>query len=336
MGIVLFAALLVLLRLGRAGRRGALVVAIALIAVWANVDTSFALGVALTIAVCADGALRDASHRSRYLVIALAALAVTLATPAGIGAWAGQGTTPLRQVSEWGVIDVRTPVGFVYATTLALVLASAILGRRGDASEVIVLVPVTLVSLTALRQAPLLAIAGAPLLAVRAEWVLNEIQGRWGTRGDPRPAGDALPSRRPTRSDGPARTIGVVGAVLLAAAAVFVTPTTLDEGAYPVAALASLPQGAGLLARYEWGGWLIWRAPATPVFVDGRLTPYVGGVLDDYRAILDARPGWQEVIARRGVRSLLVAPSDAVAVRARELRWTVVSSSASYVLLTVP
>jgi hypothetical protein len=73
-----------------------------------------------------------------------------------------------------------------------------------------------------------------------------------------------------------------------------------------------------------------------PVFVDGRLTPYSGGILDDYRRIIAAAPGWQEALARRRVRTLLVVPSDAVAIRAAELGWTVRARSKDFVLIAVP
>ena len=89
-----------------------------------------------------------------------------------------------------------------------------------------------------------------------------------------------------------------------------------------------------MLARYEWGGWLIWSG--IPVFVDGRLTPYRGAVLDDYARVLAAAPGWRDVIARRGVRMLLIAPSDPVAARASELGWSVRTRSNDVILIAVP
>ncbi|HKW78342.1 MAG TPA: hypothetical protein VJQ09_04520, partial [Candidatus Limnocylindria bacterium] len=171
-------------------------------------------------------------------------------------------------------------------------------------------------SLTAARQAPLLAIAAAPLFASGVERLMSRIAI---------PAADRVP---PSWSLAPS--------ALLVVAALVMAPSAPDERAYPVAALTSIPSGDGMLARYEWGGWLIWRAPGTPVFVDGRLTPYAGGPLDDYRSIVAATPGWRDAVARRGVRSLLVAPSDPVAVRARELGWRVTSSSADFVLIAVP
>jgi len=111
-------------------------------------------------------------------------------------------------------------------------------------------------------------------------------------------------------------------------------PTGPDLRAYPTAALTSIPSGDGTLARYEWGGWLIWSG--VPVFVDGRLTPYSGGVLDDYRRIIAATPGWQDAIARRGVRTLLVVPSDPVAIRATELGWSIRLRSSDFIVIAVP
>ena len=116
--------------------------------------------------------------------------------------------------------------------------------------------------------------------------------------------------------------------------ALFATMTDPDPRGYPVAALTSIPTGDGLLARYEWGGWLIWNG--VPVFIDGRLTPYRGGILDDYTGIISAAPGWRDAVARRGVREILVSPSDPVATRASELGWTVKARSDDLVLIVVP
>ncbi len=322
-GLACFAALLVLLRLGRAGSFAAFAGAVALIAVWANVHGSFALGAVLTILVCAEGALRDGGRRRVYVATAFATVVATLATPAGIATWSAPGFhffSPPRGLQEWATVDVRTPLGAAYAATLAAVVVSALLGRRVAAREVVVLAPVAFLSLTAARQAPLLAVVAAPLFAHAASEALDRI-----ARGRGRSAGR-----------GRLGPLALVPGVALLAIAVALTPAGLDERAYPTGALAALPAGDGLLARYEWGGWLIWRAPATPVFIDGRLTPYLSGVLDDYHRVVDARPGWEEIVSRRGVRTLLVAPSDPVAVRARELGWRITASSDAFVVIAVP
>ena len=323
LGLVFFAALLVLLRGAQRGRSDALIGCVAVIALWANVHGSFALGVVLAILVAGERALVDRVGRARWILLALAVVAASFATPAGLGAWTAPGShflAPPRAIQEWGVVDVRTPLGAAYVVTLVLVVVCAFLGPRLDRRDVVVLVPVLFLSLTAARQAPLLAIAAAPLLADRIDRLIARVAA-------PAAGGRPLPS---------VAALGVPALLLLAA--LLVAPSAPDESAYPVAIVAggALPDGPGTLARYEWGGWLIWRAPATPVFVDGRLTPYSGGVIDDYRRVVAAAPGWRDIVARRGVRSLLVAPTDPVAVRAHELGWHEVRASDSFVLVSVP
>jgi hypothetical protein len=304
MGLVLFAALLVLLRLVRDGAGAPDMIAIVLLmAAWTNVHGSFALGAVLVVLVCAEAAWRDPAQRVRFAVLASGALAVTLANPAGLGAWTAPGShllSPPREIQEWNVVDVRTPLGVLYVATLALVIACAFTGGRVPFREALLLAPIVFLSLTAARQTPLLAIAAAPLFAERLELLL-----------------DRLRLARAQRSRVPAAFVAVP--LLVATLALVVAPLGPDERAYPVAARASIPLGDAVLARYEWGGWLIWSG--VPVFVDGRLTPYRGAVLDDYRRIIAAAPGWRDAIARRGVRLLLVAASDPVAIRAAELGW---------------
>ena len=325
-GFVFFAVLLVLLRVGRSGSSWALVAAAGLIAVWANVHGSFALGVVLTVLVCAEGALRDPARRRTYLLCAAASVVASLVTPAGLGSWTAPGIhffSPPRDIQEWNVVDVRTPLGVGYVVTLGLVIACAFLGPRLALRELVVLAPVAFLSLTAARQAPLLAIAAAPIFAERANALLVRFLG--ATRA-------ASEGRRLRRADEVACALAAALFIL----SLGMAPQSPDERAYPVAAVAShsIPTGDGTLARYEWGGWLIWQG--VPVFVDGRLTPYAGGVLADYRRIIAAAPGWRDAIARRGVRSLLVVPTDAVAIRALELGWAVRSRSNDFILIAVP
>ena len=131
-----------------------------------------------------------------------------------------------------------------------------------------------------------------------------------------------------------------VGAALVALALLIAglatSPRDPDLSSFPIAALPQLPAGPGLLNRYEWGGFLIWYAPATPVFVDGRLFPYVGEALDDYRAVIGLHPDWRQVLAKRGIRTVLVAPSDAIAVQAVALGWPILARTPEWVMLRVP
>jgi hypothetical protein len=125
-------------------------------------------------------------------------------------------------------------------------------------------------------------------------------------------------------------------ALVILIAGIATGPREPDLSSFPLAALPQLPAGPGLLNRYEWGGFLIWYAPATPVFVDGRLFPYVGEALDDYRAVIGLHPDWRQVLAKRGIRTVLVAPSDAIAVQGTALGWPILARSPEWVMLRVP
>ena len=133
-----------------------------------------------------------------------------------------------------------------------------------------------------------------------------------------------------------AETVAGVVAIALLVAGIATSPRDPDLSAFPISALPQLPAGPGLLNRYDWGGFLIWYAPATPVFVDGRLFPYVGEALDDYRAVVGLHPDWRQVLVKRGIRTVLVAPSDAIAVQGVALGWPILARTPEWVMLRVP
>lgn len=330
-GFVCFAALVPLLRSARAGSRRALVALPLLIAVWADLHGSFALGVVLVILVCGEGALRDGPARRRgFLLAAAATVGATLITPAGLAVWTAPGLhlmDPPRIIQEWAVPDVTTLPGLVFAATIVLIFAAAAFAPRRERSAAVVLLPVLVISLIAVRQTPFLAIAAAPFLARHGPAALASLRRA-------RPAGVPAAVTPPPgwRIDLVAAVVGV--AVLTGAIAA--GPRTPDLGRYPVAALTLLESGPGLLNDYDWGGFLIWSAPGTPVFIDGRLTPYLPEIVPEYATIVGTRPGWRELIRRRGIRELLVRPDTPVAVRARDLGWPLRVVNDSAVIITVP
>jgi hypothetical protein len=329
-GFVCFAVLVLLFQLRT---RLALFLVAPLLVLWANLHGSFALGAALTLAVAVYGLRSDPERRSGYIVAALGAGLSIVATPAGLGTLAAPGIhlfDPPRQILEWVVPDPLTFPGALWALTLGLVLATAVLAPPARALDVLLIVPVAALSFTASRQMPLLAVVAAPYLADRGPEAWAALRTRLGIdlRLPPVPPARELPRR----IDAIAAAIGL--AVVIGAAAI--GPDVPDDTGRPLAALPLLPRGPGLLAHYDWGGWLIWRAPDTPVFIDGRLIPYRRGepsVLDDYVRVVEARPGWQDVVERRGIKWILVRPADPIAVRGIDLGWTTLSASRDHILM---
>jgi hypothetical protein len=288
----------------------------------------------------------------------------TFVTPAGLGTWTSSGghfLAPPRFVQEEGTPDVTTLPGLLFSVALLATLATAMLAPRTRGRDVLfeiaVLVPVAFVSLTATRHLVFFPIAAAPFLSswgpdawnegvrtLREAWgeKLTRITAIWrrGSRrsGGRRPyvvAGGTREHAMPLRQIAANVGAGVVALALLISG-IATAPRDPDLSAFPIAALPQLPAGPGLLNRYEWGGFLIWYAPATPVFVDGRLFPYVGEALDDYRAVIGLHPDWRQVLVKRGIRTVLVAPSDAIAVEGAALGWPILARTPEWVMLRVP
>ena len=331
-GFVCFAALVPLLRAARSGSDRALYWIPALIVVWANLHGSFALGAGLAVLVALEGALAQPARRRIYGAAAIGSLVATLLTPANVAVWTTPSyhlLNPPRFIQEWSVPDVTTLPGSIFAVALFATLLTAMFARTRALSDAVVLLPVLFISLIATRQMPLFTIAAAPYLAAHGGEALGEIAAQLRLRLPQL----ALVTRQPGR--------GVDAAALAIAAIVLAITiaTGVDTPAlsgFPTGALGALKPGPGLLNQYDWGGYLIWAAPQTPVFVDGRLVPYLGAVMDDYTTVLGVHPGWRDVIARRGIRQILVRPTDPVAVRARDLGWAIRVSSDTFVLIDVP
>ena len=322
LAFAMFAALVIVIRTAWRGDRRALWAGVPLLLVWANLHGSYVLGLAVFVAVAV-------ALRRRAIVAAALAVGATLLTPAWASTLAvpsGHFLAPPRYIQEWAVPDLLTPAGLLVALTLAAVILTALCGAPKP-REALVLIPVTFISLTAVRHAPFLAIAAAPYLAAHGPAALRGLAELVGAR---------LPQLSSTPAPRSVSAFTLALAVLSIAAVPLVAPAAPDLRTYPAAALPALRAGSGLFNEYDWGGFLIFHAPATKVFIDGRLSPYIPHVVNDYTTIIEAHPGWHETIARRGVTQLLVRPERAVAVRARELGWRELSAGPGFVLLEVP
>lgn len=127
---------------------------------------------------------------------------------------------------------------------------------------------------------------------------------------------------------GRARTALALGgalAVLVAVAAVEVSearalaplgPASDWEREYPREAaekFAARDSGRRLFHAYEWGGYLLYKLPpGNPVFIDGRLDPY-WTLLDDYRTLMGAGPGWEKLAADYRIEAALLPPASGLA-----------------------
>ncbi len=319
--LALFPVLLDLLLASRAGRSRRLVAVVPLLLVWTDLHGGYALGLALVVLFAIDAVLRRSDARAFVTVAVLGGLA-TLLDPGslGLGAATAHAVAPPRFIVEELPPDVLTPAGFVFAIFILGTLAVA-LRAGGELIDALVIVPLLYLGLSAQRDMPYFAMAVAPYLARRLPLA-------WPALGT---AASRITVPRATLRGA---IVGIAAIALLGVASV---PTAPDESAYPTGALTALRAGSGtLLNEYDWGGYLIWRAPERPVFIDGRLFPYLPAVLADWNAAVRLGPSWRDVLERYRVTTVLLRPDRPLVGALREDGWRVTANGANWVLLSHP
>jgi len=165
-------------------------------------------------------------------------------------------------------------------------------------------------ALVALRNAPAAAGLAAPALGLGIADLLSSRSAAGRTR-------ILRPSIQLGRRLMELTVATVIGVVALSIA-IGQTGEIVREGGYPVAAtnllLESAPQSR-VIGEYGWGGYLIYRMydSGGRVFIDGRNDMYSDSVLDEYSAIRDAGPGWEQIADAYGADALLFPPDFTIA-----------------------
>jgi hypothetical protein len=215
----------------------------------------------------------------------------------------------LANIQEWQSPDFHEPA---HLALLGLVVAVGLNGGRATPGWLVMLSWVGIaMALVSLRNAPIAAVFSLPTLALGLE---ARFRAREATRPPRRPRRESLELGRRLIEMG-AAVVVVVGSL-----GVLVPPVLgagLDrhiEERFPVAAmdrLLAFRPDARVLADYGWGGYVINRIHPTGgrVFVDGRNDMYDQSILEDYDAVKDADPGWQQIVDRWDVDAILLSPT---------------------------
>jgi hypothetical protein len=320
--LALFPLLLDLLLLARAGRFRLLLAVPPLILLWTNLHGGYAVGLAL-VGIFTLEALLLRRNFVAFAITAATAFAASLVDPGslGLGAAAAHATAPPRFIVEESPPDVTRPAGFVFA---AFIIGALVLAMRAGGSllDLLMLAPLLWLGMSAQRHMPYFAFVAVPFIsaALPRAWAPLEA---WLARRRPYPRGAVV-----------GFGAGVVAMALVSLAFV---PNAPNERAYPTTALDALRSTSGvLLHEYDWGGYLIWRAPERPVFIDGRLFPFMPDVFADWREAVELGPRWKQVLDRYNVAQVLLRPDRALVSALREQGWRVVTEDARAVLLERP
>ena len=261
---------------------------------------------------------RDGAAR-RYATFLAWALAGSLVNPRGpllypeIASLLGDASI-IDRINEFRSPDFHW--GFTTPFLVALLASYATLALRRERLPtpwLLVLLANTYYALYSARNIPLFMIVAFPLVAIFAAsgW-------RWLAAREPGPEGDFV---REKALQGPG-WLSFTFALALALLAVNggrvagsqVLPNSFSPDRFPVAAVRAARE-AGLegpvFNEMVWGGYLAYAWPERRSFIDGLI--YDGDLLEEYRTIAMARPGWREAVRARGIRLAIVPPGEALA-----------------------
>jgi hypothetical protein len=276
---------------------------------WANIHGTFALGLAYValhlLGRWLDGARPWHGREKQLLVGSAIAVAVTFLNPYGpalvlFPVQLMRHGDALKDVIEWMSPDFHKVSGQAFLLWIAVfVVVLARAPHRVTRRDLVVTLPFLLLGLWALRNVALAPLVGLPVVA-RALAVDPEVAEARRRDESRSPMGWVL---------GAVLVVVVAGLVLRAAG-----QPDFVESVYPVKAMQALEQrdligkrllmddGDAAYAELAYGG-------DQPVFLDDRYDMFPVEVIDDFMLISRGQPGWDRLLDRYDVETI-VWPAD--------------------------
>jgi hypothetical protein len=256
-------------------------------------------------------ALRHDSRLRRLVLLTELSVAATLINPYGLylyrEVWAFGSNPNLTSLTEWQPLEIRSWLG---GTTLALIAMLAILcrmtPRRIPAWEPITLIALAAASLWSSRMSAWLAPVASYLLVIHAHAVWRA----W--RHAP-----FIPAPSPRAGLWTVATLGLVwiffGYSPLGLRLIHGHEPKLERAASdytPLGAveyLREFPPVGQVFNIYEWGDYLLWAGPhGIKIFVNSHAHAVPEEVWAHYLRVIHLESGWQEVLDRYGVNTVVV------------------------------
>jgi len=316
-----------------------------LFVLWSNLHGGYPLGFALIGAFLA-GEMADAlfegrstwqKHRlqiRKYAILAVVCGFAVLINPNGLNMWKipfqTMGVAILQSaIPEWASADFHDLVQQPFLWMILAVVASfSMAGRRVSGADWIIIVLFGGAGLVARRNFGPFAMVAAPILsrylwqvgsAIRDSnpWLQDRIAGTGLTRTVPKNLSRVINLS----------LVALIGFIAFAKIYVVSQPqfvNAYEHHLFPVNAVSWLkanPQKGNLFNAYAWGGYLTWAYPDKRVFVDGRTDLFGDAVIGDWLTVTQGSLGWQEILDRWQIGTVLVEPDRPVANVLAENGW---------------
>ena len=228
-------------------------------------------------------------------------------------------------IQEWGSPDFHQMAAQPFLWMLLILLAVVALSEfRIDYTDLLLVAVLGYMSLMAVRNVALFALAATPVIARHGESTLMQLLEALKRRTSWGPWIDRLLAHQFAKT----RLLIAVNWLLLALVVLLAlgiaTKPLLSEATakelkarLPVDAVSFIEQRAlppELFNSYNWGGYLIWRLyPRYHVFIDGRTDLYADPLIRRYLEVALARGDWREALDRYHVNTILVEKESPLA-----------------------
>ena len=303
-----------------------------LMALWVNLHGGFLIGLVLIgltiVGIPLDAwARRDRINSSwpqlRTLSIVLAGcLFAVLLNPHGIWIYKFPFEIFLSPIQQQTVNDWLSP-DFHQSEALPLILlifftigALALSPKRVRPSELLLFLATLYMTLKSGRHLAILALVAVPMMADHLQnWITAASSGKMFS------ASTSTSLNRKAAIFSLLLFVPLIAFALRLNATVFAAPTQLAIDA-PVKATEYLQQnqitGKTFTDPNIWGGYLIWKMPSNPVYIDGRIDMYGDEFVKEYLNIILGYSDWREPFDRYGVQIVIVKPKSVLAIGMRK------------------
>jgi hypothetical protein len=203
-------------------------------------------------------------------------------------------------VSEWLSPDFHNPRLYWFALLVPVCAAAGFWSAtRTQFAWSLLSLGGLLVALTAVRNVPLCALlCTAPVASFMEETVAQRRQ--------------AAPLARPRAlTSAHNRNIGSWALIVVGLSLSCVEPLQLAPESSIAAASSHLSPGR-LFTTDSWADYLIFVDPTRQVFIDCRNDLYGPDLVDAYLRVMEARPGWQEILTKYSISVALVPRTSAI------------------------
>lgn len=331
---------------------------------WSNIHGGYMTGILFLVA-CSAGLLLDAGHfpeperrmkiqqSGTLILVTTAAFILTAVNPNGWRMWTIPfetiGVNLLRQfIQEWASPDFHAVEVWPFAAWLLLLLFS--LGRAKKTVSYQELLPALffiLLAIYARRNIAVAVIASAGILTSSwldtwsgiksAEYVpvwmkktfayYQSHRGKDLTEGQKKIVNLVL--------------VGLLGLFSFFKLAAVTHPVLMDAFEtryYPKKALdflrsSPLKNNGNIFNAYNWGGYIAWKEPDVPVFVDGRTDLYGDEILGQWVSVMQADNEWEIILEKWNITRVIIEPERPLVRAAKMANWAEVYRDEQAVIL---